>query len=257
MVPFLYVLFALPEVSGVVVAPGHEAVVAHATSLMVIIPTALSGLRTYQKSRLVDWSVVLPMAGGAMAAAVVGALVAERLPPQLLKAGFGVFLLVVGGRLVKGGRTRPAGVTGDGAGAPRTVSAAVSALCGGAVGLFSALLGVGGGLVAIPLLIYVVGLELRRVAATSIGLVVFAAVSGTLTYFLAGWDVAGLPPRTVGYVFMPAAVALMPGAVVGARWGALLNQRLDAGLLKVLFAVLFLLMGLRLVIGNVPGLFHG
>lgn len=255
MVPFLYALFAFPGFSGIAVAPGHEAVVAHATSLMVIVPTALSGLRTYQKSRLVDWSVVLPMAVAAMVAAVVGALVAERLPPQLLKAAFGVFLVVTGTRLLRGGGRGPG--DGDGDAGRRSVSGVVSALCGVAVGLFSALMGVGGGLVAIPLLIYVVGLELRRVAATSIGLVVFAAVSGTLTYLIAGWDTPGLPPWTLGYVFAPAALALLPGAVVGARWGAMLNQKLDAGLMKVVFAVLFLAMGLRLILGNAPGLLSG
>lgn len=254
MVPFLYVLFAFPSVSGVAVAPQHEAVVAHATSLLVIIPTALSGLRTYQKSRLVDWSVVLPMAGGAVLAAVAGALVAERLPPQLLKAGFGVFLMVTGARLLKKGRPREE-EGGRGGGGRRPVGAVASALCGVAVGLLSALMGVGGGLVAIPLLIYVVGLELHRVAATSIGLVVFAAGSGTLTYLVAGWGTPGLPAGTLGYVFAPVALALAPGAVVGARWGAQLNQKLDAGVLKVVFAILFLAMGVRLVAGNAPGLF--
>lgn len=251
MVPFLYLLFALPGFSGIELAPRHEAVVAHATSLFVIIPTALSGLRTYHKSKLVDWSVVLPMAGGAVAAAAVGALVAERLPPELLKGAFGLFLVITGTRLLWG---REAASPEDVERHERARVGWIAGGCGMAVGLFSALMGVGGGLIAIPLLIYVMGLEMPKVAATSIGLIVFASVSGTVTYLFAGHGEAGLPPWTWGYVFAPAALAMMPGAVVGARWGALLNQRLDAGALRIVFALLFLAMGLRLVVVNVPRL---
>jgi uncharacterized membrane protein YfcA len=251
MVPFLYVMFAAPAFSGVVLDPRHEVIVAHATSLFVIVPTALSGLRTYQKSGLIDWSVVLPMAGATTVAAMGGAILAERLPGSALKAGFGLSLVLMGARLL-----RPRPVRTEGAGEPKErLGALASVLCGCAVGLFSALLGVGGGLLAIPLLIYVVGLDLPRVAATSIGLVVFAAVSGTLSYIAAGWGTPGLPPWTLGYVFAPVALALIPGAVIGARWGALLNQRLDAGLLKVIFGVLFMVEGLELLVQTAPDLF--
>lgn len=247
MVPFLYILFEQPAFSGVSIAMEHQAVVAHATSLLVIIPTALSGLREYQKARLVDWSMILPMAAGTVAAAVVGALVAERLPPELLKGGFGIFLFVTGARLLRSRRPRETSLPPGN----RLRNGALYTACGAAVGLFSAVLGVGGGLVAIPLLIYVLHIELRRVAATSIGLVVFAGVAGTITYGFAGWGAPGLPTWTWGYVFLPVALALIPGAVLGARWGAAVNQRTDARLLAVVFAVLFLAMGARLVVTNV------
>jgi len=250
MVPFLYIVFAAPTFSGIMLDPQHEVIVAHATSLFVIVPTALSGMRTYQKSDLIDWSVVLPMAGGTVVAAMGGAVLAERLPGPVLKAGFGLSLLVMGAQLLK---PRPAKASAEDE--PReSLGKWVSVLCGCAVGLFSALMGVGGGLLAIPLLIYVVGLDLPRVAATSIGLVVFAAVSGSVSYVIAGWGTSGLPPWTLGYVFAPIALALIPGAVIGARWGAMLNQRLDAGLLKVIFGGLFLLEGLELLVETVPDL---
>ena len=251
MVPFLYVMFASPAFSGVMLEPRHEVIVAHATSLFVIIPTALSGARTYQKSGLIDWSVVLPMVGGTMVAAMGGAILAERLPGSVLKAGFGLSLILMGFRLL-----RPRSAKARGVGTPgERLGMGVAVLCGCAVGLFSALMGVGGGLIAIPLLIYVVGLDLPRVAATSIGLVVFAAISGTLSYVVSGWGTPGLPPWTLGYVFAPMALALIPGAVVGARWGALWNQRLDAGLLKVIFGCLFIIEGLELLFETVPDLF--
>jgi hypothetical protein len=59
MVPFLYLLLAFPELSGVVVPPADQAVVAHATSLFVIVPTAVAGLLALHKSNLMAWRVGL------------------------------------------------------------------------------------------------------------------------------------------------------------------------------------------------------
>jgi len=249
MVPFLYLLFGLPEWSGVVVDPSSQVLVAHATSLLVIIPTAISATLSYQKSSLVLWRVALPMAAGAVVAAALGAQVAERLAPEALKAGFGALLLFVGVRLLRERR-----VAREGGPRPRRSGPVVTVLCGLAVGFFSALLGVGGGIVAIPLLIYLVGLDVRYVAATSIGLVVFAAVAGSAAYVLAGLDAPGLPSGTVGYVYLPAGLALMPGAVAGAVGGASLNQRMSTRGLRILFAVVFLVLGLRLLLTNAPAL---
>lgn len=244
MVPFLYLLFSLSGWSGALVAPEQQAVVAHATSLFVILPTALSGLGAYRKSRLVSWDLALPMALGAVVAATVGAGVAASLPPHSLKLAFGLLLVLAGVRLLLRSRERAP----DAAPVRRATTLAVGA--GLVVGFFSALLGVGGGIVAIPILLYVMHLDIDRVAATSIGIIVFAAASGTTTYAVTGWSAPGLPSWTLGYVFLPAGLALVPGAVVGARWGALLNQRTDARVLRVLFALLFLVLGIRLVLQN-------
>jgi uncharacterized protein len=109
------------------------------------------------------------------------------------------------------------------------------------------LLGVGGGLVAIPLLIFAFRMDLRRVAAASMGVVVFAALAGTEGYLLAR-PAASLPPGSVGYVQLPLALALMPGAVLGARWGAGLNQRMGTEGLRRLFAVVLVVLGARLAV---------
>lgn len=245
MVPFLYLLFALPRWSGVQVAPDAEAVVAHATSLFVIIPTALSALRSYQKARLVAWRVALPMALGAVVAAVLGARTAIALSPDVLKAGFGLLLVAAGGRLARR-RREPR----DGEEHELRLGLGWTLSSGAVVGFVSALMGVGGGIVAIPVLIYLVGLDIRQVAATSMGVIVFAAAAGVASYLVAGWGAPDLPPGTLGYVFLPAGVALIPGAVLGARWGAGLNQRLDVPLLQIVFAGLFLVVGLRLLLVN-------
>jgi len=244
MVPLLYLLFAHPEWSGIVVPPAQHAVVAHATSLFVIVPTALAGIVAYQRSRLVAWRVALPMVGTALLAAVVGVQVAVRLPPEVLKASFGAFLMASGLNLLKASRR------GEETGAPPGGGVVLAVLGGLLIGLITSLLGVGGGIVAIPILIYLVRLDMKKVAATSLGIVVFSAFMGALTYVITGWGHPELPPGSAGYVFVPAGLALMPGAVLTVRLGVHINRRLNARALKVVFGVVFLLVGLRLFSEN-------
>jgi uncharacterized membrane protein YfcA len=247
MVPLLYVLFAHPEWSGISIPPVYHAVVAHATSLFVIVPTALAGILAYHRSKLVAWRVALPMAGAAVVAAMGGVQVAVRLQPELLKAGFGAFLFVSGLNLLIASRWEGRGGDGGNKGLAFAVAGGIL------IGFITALLGVGGGIVAIPLLIYLVRLDVKKVAATSLGIVVFSALTAALTYALNGWGHPELPPGSAGYIFLPAGLALLPGAVLTARFGVKLNQRLNPRALKVLFGFVFLLIGLRLLLGNIQG----
>jgi|SRR5690606_274756 len=243
IVPFLYFFYDHAGWSGIGLASALHAPVAHATSLLIIVPTAIAGTVTYARSGLVAWRVVIPVAVFSMLLAAAAASVATRLPPEALKVAFGTFLLITAVQLLR----KPAMTTQG----PQRTSILLSALTGAAVGIFSAMLGVGGGLVAIPLLIYVLRLDMRYVAATSLAIVAFAATAGALTYMLTGVDVAGLPSGHVGYVHLYAALPMLPGAMLAARWGAKLNQRMGGHKLRYLFAVMFAVLGLNLVVRHV------
>lgn len=249
IVPFLYFFYAHAEWSGVSMPSALHATVAHATSLFIIIPTAMAGTATYARNGLVAWRTALPVALFSMLLAAVAATLATRMPPELLKVAFGTFLMLTGIQLLT---RRASSVSGP----PRS-NVAAAAATGALVGIFSALLGVGGGLVAIPMLMYVVRLDIRHIAATSLAIVAFAATAGTLTYMFTGADMAGLPAGHIGYVHVAAALPMLPGAVLAARWGARLNQRLDARRLRWLFAVMFAALGANLVIRNLPLLLNG
>ncbi len=245
-VPFFYLLMSGTLLGVLPVLPEHQAALAHATSLALIVPTALSGLRAYERKGLVEWSVVLPLGTGAGVAAVLGAQLAARLPSLGLKVAFGAFLLVMAWRLARG-RQRPATETDDrGAPVPR-ISWAAGLTGGGAIGLLSALLGVGGGIVAIPILLRWARLDLHRIVPASLGIITMAALAGTLSYIVAGWGTEALPPGSLGFVHLPLFAAMLPGAIllapVGARW----NQALPVEALRRIFALLLLVIGVRLL----------
>jgi len=243
IVPFLYFFYSHPSWSGIALAPELHATVAHATSLFIIVPTAIVGTLTYHRRGIVVWRAAIPIALFSIVSAAGGALIASHLPAEWLKLGFGFFLLFTASQMV---RKRKAPVSDE----PVRINMPAVAATGLLVGMFSALLGVGGGLVAIPLLMNVMHIDVKRLAATSLAIVTFAATAGTITYMTA----ASVGTGYVGFVHVAAALPMLPGAMIAARWGARLNQRLDPDKLKRLFAIMFLLLGLRIIIANLVAL---
>ena len=109
------------------------------------------------------------------------------------------------------------------------------ALIGLVAGVFSAVFGVGGGIVAVPLLISFVRMPTHAAAATSLGAILVTATAGALLYAVRG-DVR------VGY-------ALLIGipAVAGALIGTHLQQRVSGRALTLAFSALLAVIGLRLI----------
>lgn len=238
IVPFLYFFYAHPAVSGTTVTGEMAVTIAHATSLFVIVPTALTGTMTYARAHLVAWPAVVPIAAFSVAAAAVGATLALELPGDALSFTFGLFLVFNGIQM--------AGRKPQAEGKPLRLQLWVTAATGTLVGFLSAVLGVGGGLVAIPMLLHVVRLDVARVAATSLAVVGLAACSGTLTYIINGAGLPGRPPGSIGYVHAAAALPILLGSMVAVRYGAKANQRVNRRVLRWLFGAAFVVLGLRL-----------
>jgi len=109
-------------------------------------------------------------------------------------------------------------------------------LIGLTAGFFSALFGVGGGVVVVPLLLLVSGWELRSATATSLAAIGITASAGVVTYVVHG-DVRPLYALLVG---VPAAV--------GAASGATLQQRLPVRTLSFLFSGLLVAIAIRMLL---------
>jgi len=105
-------------------------------------------------------------------------------------------------------------------------------------GILTMLLGIGGGFIMVPAMIYVLGMAARVVIGTS--LVVILAVSAAATFIHA------ITTQSVDIVL---AVLLLLGGVIGAQYGAMLTTRLKPDLLRLALAVVILLVGLRMALG--------
>jgi uncharacterized membrane protein YfcA len=109
-------------------------------------------------------------------------------------------------------------------------------LIGLAAGFFSALFGVGGGIVIVPLLVIVAGFELRSATATSLAAIGVTATAGVITYVIHG---------DVRPVY---AVLLGVPAAAGAAAGTTLQQRLPVRTLSLLFAALLVAIAIRMLL---------
>lgn len=243
IVPFLYFFYSQPEWTGFVFPESLHVTVAHATSLLVIVPTAARGAWSYSKANLIAWRVAVPIAIASIAGGVLGARLAVIAPGELLKTLFGLLLIASAVHLVKGKQREPGGILQTGL--LRTT------LVGLAIGLLSGMMGVGGGILALPLLMHVLHVDLRRSAATSLAIVGVAATASVATYAISGLGVDSLPSGSIGYVHVYAALPILVGSLAAVHWGTLANQKLNARVLKWIFAVFFLGMGLKFVIENV------
>ncbi|HLM67175.1 MAG TPA: sulfite exporter TauE/SafE family protein, partial [Longimicrobium sp.] len=146
----------------------------------------------------------------------------------------------------------PAAEGGDAPERPVRVSPPRTVGVGAAMGAFSALLGVGGGVIGVPLLIHVVRIDLRRVAATSLAIVAVTSLGGAAAYMLDGPPSPVRPGMSVGYVDLGVGLVLVAGTLLSVRWGTVLNRRLNPRTLAVVFALLFAVSGARLVVANLP-----
>ena len=243
IVPFLYFFYAHAGWVGFDLATSLHVAVAHATSLFVIVPTAAKGTLSYSKAGLIEWRVVLPVAAAAIIGGIIGARIAVVLPPHYLKLGFGIFLIITAAQMVMR--------RGSGEAGPINTNVIATTITGLLVGTLSGMMGVGGGILALPLLIYVLHVDLRRAAATSLAIVGFAATAGAVTYALSGAGIGGRPPMSLGYIHIGAAIPILIGSFISVKWGTQVNQKTDVKVLRYIFAAVFLALGLKYVIENI------
>ncbi|MFP4446225.1 MAG: sulfite exporter TauE/SafE family protein, partial [Desulfosudaceae bacterium] len=114
------------------------------------------------------------------------------------------------------------------------------------LGIVSGLIGIGGGVLMIPVMVVFLKFKMHQAVGTSTALMMFAAVGGVAAYILNGLGVSGLPPYSTGYVnwlqWILLAGCSIPMAFVGARAAHLL----PAKQLKYLFILVMFYMGLKM-----------
>ncbi len=219
------------------VAPEHIMHLALGTSLASIIFTSVSSFLAHHRRGAVQWQVVRRIVVGILLGTFLGATIASRLSTNVLKAIFVVFLYYMAvqfllDRKPKPGRTLPGlwGMFGVGL----------------VIGLVSAFVGIGGGTLSVPFMIYC-NLPVHTAIGTSAAIGFPIAIAGAVGYLVNGWGTANLPPWSLGFVYLPALAAIVGCSVLTAPLGARLAHSLPVAHLKRVFAVLLLVMGTKLL----------
>ena len=208
------------------------------TSLATIVFTSLSSIRSHHKHLSVRWDLFRPMTVGIVGGAVLGAWTVAFMSGDLLQMVIGVFAIAVGIKMLlmvnpKPGRDVP-GPAGLG-------------VAGGGIGWASAIFGIGGGTLTVPYLSWC-NVRMQQAVGTSAACGLPIALAGAAGNMWTGWSHPQLPDYSLGYVYLPALFGVILTSVFFARFGANLARRLDAKLLKRIFAVVLLIVGLRFIL---------
>ena len=222
-----------------------------AISLVVVFFNASSGTAAYARQRRVDYRSGLVLAACTVPGSIAGVALAGRMSRPTFDVLMGIALATLAGCLLVHRADAPANAGGvasarviiDRTGMTYRYRARVraGAALSVAVGLVSSLLGIGGGVVHVPLLVGVLGFPTHVATATSHFVLAIMALVATVTHVLAGTFHDGVGLRRAG--------ALSIGVVLGAQVGAWLSMHLSGHHIERLLAAGLLLLALRLGVG--------
>ncbi|WP_291992330.1 sulfite exporter TauE/SafE family protein [Candidatus Accumulibacter sp. ACC003] len=235
MVPTLTMMFAAQ--AGF---PAAEVLhLALGTSMAAIIFTALASVRAHHQHGAVLWSVVVQITPGILIGTLVGTLFAGSIPSKPLALFFTAFVCLVAAQMIFGLKPKPA----------RELPGALGVFgVGTGIGALSALVAIGGGSLTVPFLTWC-NVRVQNAIATSAAVGFPIAVGGSLGYIFNGWGHAGLPPGSLGYVYLPALLWLVPSSMLIAPLGARLAHRLPVATLKRLFAGILIVLAAKMAWG--------
>lgn len=244
------VLSALLGIGGAVITTpvvrvlGGTPIEAVGSTVPAIVPGAISGAWRYAREGMVEWRLALSLGLSGSVLAVVGAWTSDQVEGRVLMvltaavmfwAGLSVVL-----RLNRSGSGMDAAPSGRAMAARESVP--LLALVGAVAGFVAGLLGVGGGIVLVPVLTGILHVPMRRAVASSLVAVAIFQVPALVTHVWLGhvnWALA-----------LPLAAGVVPGAQVGARLTVAASDRT----IRILFGLLIVVLAVVYGVTEIRGL---
>lgn len=213
--------------------------IALGTSLSVILLNAISVTLKYQRKQAVLWKQATLMGIFGSAASFGGAAVASYLSAAVLSTIFGIVVIL--GALKT--YTTPAVKENEEISSNKLCYACAGIL----IGFFSGLLGIGGGVIGIPIMLIFLRFDMLKAVGTSAAVIIFTSFGGSLGYIINGWGQPELPPYSLGYINLFNWVLLAVPGSLAARRGADIAHIINPEYLKHLFVLLMVYVGLEMI----------
>lgn len=210
-----------------------------ATSSATIIVTSMSSARAHYKRGNVDTTLLKSWGPFLFLGAFSGGLIASRLNGNSLKMVFGVMALCVAFNMAFPRKRElfahlPRSVAGNG------VIAAI-------IGCLSALMGIGGGTLSVPVLSSC-SFPIKKAVGTASVFGTVIAIPAVCGFIYSGWGVPDLPPFSLGYVNLLAAALIVPFTMITAPQGAKLSSSMNPVTLKRVFAVFLVITAANMLL---------
>ena len=224
-------------VPGLLFAGGWKIQEAVAASLVIIVFSSLSGtIRNARSNDPVNWRVAGLLSLSVAPSSLIGVLISRVSPEVVVEVAFATLLLALAYPTARGG----GGYDSD-----KHIALPLVFLVGIFVGTVAGLVGVGGGVVMVPLMVLGMGLTTKQAVSTSLAVIMFTGIVGAAGYIATGFrdpqQLLSLPP-------------LIIGSVVGAPVGVRIRDWLPEHVVRIGFGVFMVILALRLF-GKALGIF--
>lgn len=228
IVPVLVYVFSTQGLNAELIV--HMAI---GTSLATIVFTSLSSVRAHHKRGAVRWDLFWQLTPSIVIGALLGSIVADWMPAAVLSRFFAVFEWLVAIQLLLNFRPKPS----------RTVPGKLGmAAVGNSIGALSSIVGVGGGTMTVPFLVWC-NVAVHQAVGTSSACGIPIAVAGAVGFVVMGWEASQPVAWSLGYLYLPAFLGVVAASVLFAPVGAWVAHRLPGDKLKRLFGLFLFALG--------------
>jgi len=225
------------------VYPKEDPHIITSISLAVVFFNSLSGSIAYWRMKRIDFKAGLIFLAASIPGAVFGALATSYIPRRTFDGIFGAFMIGVSVWIFTGTlrRTRSGGdaaAENGSNGKPQTYNIPLGAAISVGVGFLSSVLGIGGGIIHVPALVYLLGFPVHTATATSHFILAGMSLTGTVTHIATSAFHRGI--RRTLYLSI--------GALIGAQIGAALSNRTKGAAIIGALSAGLCAMGVRLLL---------
>lgn len=233
MVPLLVMLF---EAQGLPKA--HVLHLAVGSGMASILFTSLSSMRAHAARGVVRWDLALALTPGILLGGLLGSAITAWISTQVFASLFTAVVFFAATNILVDRKPKPARQL------PGTLG---SMLVGMVISFSSTLAALGGAFLTIPFALYCNVPMLQAIGTAAIvGFPI--ALAGGIGFIVSGWAQSGLPPYSLGYVYLPAVLGITLASVLTAPLGAAAAHRLPTRRLKQVFALLLYALAAKMLV---------
>ena len=205
------------------------------TSLVIVMANALSGTLAYIRQKRVYFPAAVPFALATLPGAFFGSYIVDRFNQPMLNLYFGIFLLFMASLMYINSRRKPP-VDIDQLPENFTYNKSIGILSSFGVGFLSSIFGIGGGVIHVPLMIYLLGFPVHMATATSHFVLACSAAFGVVSHFM------------LDHIIWLPAICISIGAAIGAQIGAKISKKTKSKVILALLSLAMFALGCRLIL---------
>ncbi len=206
------------------------------TSIFVVFCNAVSGTWAYVRQRRILLRAAVPFALATIPGAFLGGYISEYFSGPGFSLTFGAVMIALGGYMWFNSRGKKASATVEGFD-PKTadIHLTMGIICSFFVGFVSSILGIGGGIIHVPMMVFLLGFPPQIAVATSTFVLMVSSLIGVASH------------GVLGHILWGPAVMIGIGALVGAQLGAMISKKSRPSYLVIGLSVVMILLGLQFV----------